>query len=60
MASVVDFGDINMYGTDISYYMIYNIMGITAVKDEMIDYKDILTNSLNTLEYKDSLCTKND
>lgn len=58
MASVVDFGDINMYGTDISYYMIYNIMGITAVKDEMIDYKDILTNSLNTLEYKDSFVQK--
>lgn len=58
MASVVDFGNINMYGTDISYYMIYNIMGITAAKDEMIDYKDILTNSLNTLEFKDSFVQK--
>lgn len=58
MASVVDFGNIKVFGTDISYYMIYNIMGITSVKDEMINYKGVLTNSLNTLEFKDSYVQK--
>ena len=58
MASVVDLGNISAFGMDISYYMIYNIMGITSVKDEMINYKDILTKSLNTLEFKESYVQK--
>ena len=36
------------------YYMIYDIMSITSAKDEFIDYKDILLESVNSIEFTDS------
>ena len=51
MASVVNFG--NQYNND-GYYMVYDIMDITAEKDKFIDYKDILLESVNSIEFTDS------
>ena len=51
MASVVNFG--NQYNND-GYYMVYDIMDITAEKDKFIDYKDILLESINSIEFTDS------
>ena len=58
MASVVNFGNNNLGGVDTLYYMVYNIMGITSVKDEFVNYEKILTESLKTLEFKDSYVQK--
>ena len=50
-ACVVDFGTLG-YGNDqFSYYMAYNVSGITAAKDEFINYKDILLESLNSIAF---------
>ena len=57
-ASIVNFGDNNMGGVDMSYYMIYNIMAITTSKDDFIDYKDILLDSINSINFKDSYVQK--
>ncbi len=58
MASVVNFGDYNMGGIDTSYYMVYNIMSITSEKDKFIDYKDLLLNSINSINFKESYVKK--
>lgn len=50
MASVVNFG--NQYND--GYYMVYDIMAITTEKDEFIDYKDILLESVNSIEFSES------
>lgn len=54
MASVVNFGDQYSGGVDMLYYMVYDIMAITAEKDKFIDYKDILLESVNSIEFSES------
>ena len=54
MASVVNFGNQYNGGVDMLYYMIYDIMAITAEKNEFINYKDILLESVNSIEFSDS------
>ena len=54
MASVVNFGNQYSGGVDMGYYMIYDIMAITAEKDEFINYKDILLDSVNSIEFSDA------
>lgn len=63
-ASVVDFGsspisDGTMDGyllrqVDGGYYMAYNILAITAVKDTFIEWESVLSDCMKTLEYSDS------
>ena len=54
MASIVNFGNQYNGGVDMLYYMVYDIMAITAEKNEFIDYKDILLESVNSIEFSDS------
>ncbi len=54
MASIVNFGNQYNGGVDMGYYMIYDIMAITAEKDELINYKDILLDSVNFIEFSDA------
>ena len=54
MASVVNFGNQYQSGVDMLYYMVYDIMAVTAEKDEFIDYKDILLETANSIEFTDS------
>ena len=54
MASVVNFGNQYQGGVDMLYYMVYDIMAITAEKNEFIDYKDILLESVNSIEFSQS------
>ncbi len=54
LASVVNFGNDSKGGVDTLYYMVYDIMTITSVKDRFIDYKDILLESINSIEFTDS------
>ncbi len=50
-ACVVDFGTLG-YGNDqFSYYMAYNVSGITTAKDELVNYEEILLQSLNSLKF---------
>ena len=63
-ASVVDFGSFTISNgkvvgyqlqtADGGYYMAYNMMAVTAVKDSFIEWEDVLTNCMKTLEYSDS------
>lgn len=63
-ASVVDFGAtpvatgrMNGYlleTVDGGYYMVYNIMAVTAVKDTFIEWESLLTECMKTIEYSDS------
>lgn len=63
-ATVVDFGSITLPdGTmgvyqprkvDGGYYMAYNIMAVTAVKDTFIEWESILTECMKTLQYSES------
>lgn len=55
LASVVDFGS-GQYqaGVDTSFYMVYDIMSVTSEKDKFIDYKDILLQTVNSIEFSDS------
>ena len=57
-ASVVNFGDNYMNGIDTTYYMVYNIMSITSEKDKFIDYKDLLLESINSIEFTDAYVKK--
>lgn len=53
-ACVVDFGTLG-YGNDqFSYYMAYNVSGITTSKDNLINYEKILLESLNSIEFSTS------
>lgn len=54
MASIVNFGNQYQGGVDMFYYMIYDIMAITVEKDEFIDYKDILLESVNSIEFSEN------
>lgn len=58
MASVVNFGNQYTGSVDILYYMVYDIMAISADKDEFINYKDILLQSANSIEFTDSYVKK--
>lgn len=58
MASIVNFGNNNLGGVDTLYYMVYDIMSITSVKDEFIDYKDILLESINSIDFNSSYVQK--
>lgn len=55
LASVVDFGS-GQYqaGVDTSFYMVYDIMSVTSEKDKFIDYKDILLQTVNSINFTDS------
>lgn len=54
LASIVDFGNLYAFNVDYSYYMVYDIMAITADKDNFINYMDILSQSINSIEFTDS------
>ena len=58
MASIVNFGSQYQGTVDMSYYMIYDIMSITTSKDQFINYKDTLLNSINSIEFTDSYVQK--
>ena len=58
MASVVNFGNGYNLGMDTTYYMIYDIYAITCEKDNFIDYEDVLTKSINSIEFKSSYVNK--
>lgn len=58
LASIVNFGNNNMNGVDNLYYMGYDIMAITTAKDEFIDYKDILLESINSIDFNSSYVQK--
>lgn len=60
-ATVVDFGPVQIAAgapsgyqipsADGGYYMAYNIMAVTAAKDTLIEWEDVLTQCMGTLEY---------
>ena len=54
LASIVNFGDNYINGIDTLYYMVYDIMAITADENEFVNYKDILLNSINSISFTDS------
>ncbi len=58
MASIVNFGNGYNLGMDTTYYMVYDIYAITSEKDKFIDYEDILTKSINSIEFKSSYVNK--
>lgn len=63
-ASVVDFGSYAIANGQVSgyqlqtadggYYMAYNIVAVTAVKDTFIEWESVLADCMKTLEYSDS------
>ena len=63
-ASVVDFGSAEIAAgppvgyqipsADGGYYMAYNVMAVTAVKDSFLEWIDILTECARSLEYSES------
>ena len=63
-ASVVDFGSAEIAAgppvgyqvpsADGGYYMAYNVMAVTAVKDSFLEWVDILTECARSLEYSES------
>lgn len=63
-AAVVDFGsypiangqtvDYQLKTVDGGYYIAYNVMAITAVKDTFLEWEEFLTSCMKTLQYSDS------
>lgn len=63
-ASVADFGSFSISGGNVinyqlqavdgGYYMAYNVVAITAVKDTFIEWEDLLTKCMSSLDYSDS------
>lgn len=63
-ASVTDFGSFSISGGNVTnyqlqavdggYYMAYNVVAITAVKDTFIEWEDLLTKCMSSLDYSDS------
>ena len=63
-ASVVDFGsypvstgevvNYQLKTVDGGYYMAYNIVAVTAVKDSFIEWERVLTDCMKTLQYSES------
>lgn len=58
MASIVNFGNQTQGGTDMLYYMVYDIAAVTSVNNEFINYKDILLDSLKTIDFKSEYVKK--
>ena len=58
LASIVNFGNVYQAGIDSSYYMVYDIVSVTANENDFVDYKDILLNSVNSIEFNDSYVKK--
>ena len=58
LASIVNFGNQYQGGSDILYYMVYDIMSVTANENDFIDYKDILLKSVNSIEFSDGYVKK--
>ncbi len=58
LASIVNFGNQYLNGSDILYYMVYDIMSVTTNENDFIDYKDILLKSINSIEFSDSYVKK--
>ena len=58
LASIVNFGNQYQGGSDILYYMVYDIISVTANENDFIDYKDILLKSVNSIEFSDSYVKK--
>lgn len=54
MATITTAGSYMALGYDSMFYTVYNIMGISAAKDELVNYEELLTKSLNSIVYKDS------
>lgn len=54
MATTTDAGAVYAGDVDTSFYYAYNVIFISAAKDELINYEGILTQSLSSLKYKDS------
>ena len=60
-ASIVDlFGEMisPLYGVDISYYNVYNFTAITGVKDEFVNYEELLCRSFASLKLKQEFVAK--
>lgn len=55
-ADVIDFSGntASGFGIDAGYYMAYNIAAITCEKDSLIEWKDILCQSLSSIDYSQS------
>lgn len=63
-ASIVDFGsfpisdgtviDYQLQTVDGGYYMAYNVVGITAAKDTLLEWSDVLFACMASLQYTDS------
>ena len=63
-ASIVDFGsfaisdgtliDYQLQTVDGGYYMAYDVIGITAAKDTLIEWADVLSQCLNSLQFSQS------
>lgn len=54
MGTLIDNGSYNYLGYDTMYYSMYNVIGISAGEYDLINYEKVLTESLNTLVYKES------
>ena len=60
-ASIVDlFGTMPspLYGVDMSYYNVYNFTAITGIKDEFVNYEDVLCKSFASLKLKQEFVAK--
>lgn len=57
-ASIVNFGNQNQNGVDMLYYMVYDIMFVSSAKDEFINYKDILLECVNSINFTDEYVKK--
>lgn len=54
-ASIVDLHGVQrspLSGVDLAYYTVYHFTAVTAVKDELVNYEDILFQSLASLQLK--------
>ena len=58
MASIVNFGTQYTGNVDLGYYMVYDIVSITSVRDEFINYQDILTQTINSIDFSSSFVNK--
>ena len=60
-AAIVDlFGTMlsPLYGVDMAYYNVYNFTAITGVKDEFVNYEEILCRSFSSLQLKQEFVAK--
>ena len=60
-ASIVDlfgFMPSPLYGTDMSYYNVYNFTAITSARDEFVNYEELLCQSFASLQLKQEFVEK--